>query len=69
VEKAYGGSDDLAGGALSFADLFLAPILACVEQVPEGQRMLTDMPHIRHAQAVMRARPSFAATDPQRQPG
>jgi glutathione S-transferase len=64
LEKAYEGSDFLAGGALSFADLFVAPILAYVEQLPEGRRLLTDMPSIRRAQATLRARPSFAATDP-----
>jgi len=65
MERAYAGSDYLAGGALSFADLFVAPILYYVEQFPEGQRLLTDMPNIRRAQASIRARPSFVATDPQ----
>jgi glutathione S-transferase len=65
TETREGSSDYLAGGALSFADLFLAPILASVEQMPEGQRLLTSMPNIRRAQAVMRARPSFSATAPQ----
>jgi glutathione S-transferase len=67
LEKAYESSDFLAGGALSFADLFVAPILAYVEQLPEGQRLLTDMPNLRRAQATVRARPSFIATVPQAQ--
>ncbi len=67
LEKAYAGSDFLAGNALSFADLFVAPILAYVEQMPEGQRLFTDMPNLRRAQAAMRARPSFIATDPKAQ--
>jgi glutathione S-transferase len=65
LEKAYERSDFLAGGALSFADLFIAPILAYVERMPEGQRLMTDMPNLRRAQAALRARPSFAATEPQ----
>jgi glutathione S-transferase len=65
LEKAYEAGDFLAGGALSFADLFVAPILAYVEQLPEGQRLLADMPNIRRAQITLRARPSFIATDPQ----
>lgn len=65
LEKAYEGSDFLAGGALSFADLFVAPILAYVEQLPEGQKLVSDMPAIRRAQAAIRMRPSFSSTDPQ----
>ncbi len=65
LEKAYATGDFLAGGALSMADLFVAPILAYVAQLPEGQRLLTDMPNLRRAQAAMAERPSFKATDPQ----
>ncbi len=64
LEKAYEGGDFLAGGALSFADLFVAPILAYVARMPEGERLLAGMPNVRRAQAAMRARPSFAATEP-----
>lgn len=66
LERAYARGDFLAGGALSFADLFVAPILAGVEAMPEGARLLSDMPNIRRAQALMRQRPSFIATDPRR---
>ena len=65
LNKAYERSDFLAGNALSFADLFVAPILAYVEGMAEGKRLLSDMPHIRRAQAAIRQRPSFVATDPQ----
>ncbi|MGM9486823.1 SRPBCC domain-containing protein [Ideonella sp. YS5] len=65
LEKAYGSRDWLAGPRLSFADLFVAPILFYVEQFPEGRRLLTDMPAIRRAQAVIRQRPSFVSTAPQ----
>lgn len=63
LERAYEAVDYLAGGALSMADLFVAPILAYVDKLPEGQRLLSDMPNVRRAQAVVRARPSFAATE------
>ena len=65
LNKAYERSDFLAGNALSFADLFVAPILAYVEGMAEGKRLLSDMPHVRRAQAAIRQRPSFVATDPQ----
>ncbi|HEX6703920.1 MAG TPA: SRPBCC domain-containing protein [Albitalea sp.] len=66
LDKAYRRSDFLAGDALSFADLFVAPILAAVEALPEGARLLSDRPHIRRAQAAIRQRPSFTRTDPSR---
>jgi len=64
MEKVYERSDFIAGDAISFADLFVAPILHYVEQMPEGKRLLTDMPNIRRAQGVIRQRPSFVATAP-----
>lgn len=33
--------------------------------VPEGATLLEKYPNVRRAQAVMRERPSFAATQPQ----
>jgi glutathione S-transferase len=64
LDKAYDGGDWLAGGALSMADLFVAPILAYVEQMPEGTRLLAGAPNVRRAQAALRARASFTTTDP-----
>ncbi|WP_372527337.1 SRPBCC domain-containing protein [Piscinibacter sp.] len=66
LERAYRHGEFLAGTSLSFADLFVAPILAYVEAMPEGARLLSDMPHIRRAQAIIRQRPSFTSTQPQR---
>jgi glutathione S-transferase len=65
LEHSYERSDYLAGAALSFADLFVAPLLAYVEGLPEGKRLLADKPNIRRAQTMIRQRPSFIATDPQ----
>ena len=64
LERAYGGRDYLAGASLSLADLFVAPLLAYVEAMPEGKQLLSDCPNIRRAQALMRQRPSFIATQP-----
>jgi glutathione S-transferase len=64
LDKAYGAGDWLAGGALSMADLFVAPILAYVERMPEGAALLAAAPNVKRAQATMRARASFIQTDP-----
>ncbi|MGZ2745832.1 SRPBCC domain-containing protein [Burkholderia stagnalis] len=62
-DTAYGGRDYLVGGERSMADLFLAPILAYVGMFPEGAELLRKYPNVTRAQAVMRERPSFAATE------
>ncbi len=66
LDRAYGSADWLAGAALSMADLFVAPILAYVERMPEGESLLAAAPNVRRAQATLRARPSFTGTDPSR---
>ena len=63
LDKAYGTSDWLAGGALSMADLFVAPILAYVERMPEGPSLLAAVPNVRRAQATLRRRESFIHTE------
>lgn len=64
LERAYGERDVLAGSAVSLADLFVAPILAYVEQMPEGRALLDRVPNVRRAQAAMRSRESFRSTEP-----
>jgi len=63
LDRAYGSSDWLAGGALSMADLFVAPILAGVERMPEGPSLLAATPNLRRAQATLRRRDSFMQTE------
>lgn len=63
LDKAYGGNDFLAGG-LSGADLFLAPILAYVQSLPEGGALMSGYGNVMRAQALMRQRASFTSTDP-----
>lgn len=65
LEQAYEDRDYLVGGTVSMADLFLAPILAYLDMFPEGAALLEKRPNLQRGQAVMRARPSFAATQPQ----
>jgi glutathione S-transferase len=64
LDTAYGTGDWLAGSALSMADLFVAPILANVERMPEGPALFADAPNVKRAQAVIRRRDSFIRTDP-----
>jgi glutathione S-transferase len=66
LDRAYGDGDWLAGGALSMADLFVAPILAYVERMPEGPALLAAVPHLQRAQATLRRRDSFLLTEPAR---
>lgn len=66
LDRAYGARDLLAGATVSMADLFLAPILYYVEQMPEGRALLAQAPNVQRAQAAMRGRESFKATEPPR---
>lgn len=64
LEQAYGGRDFLVGDSLTMADLFFAPIVEYLGRFPETAAMLESRPNIRRGHAVMRARPSYAATQP-----
>jgi glutathione S-transferase len=65
LDKAYGPSDYLAGASLSSADLFLAPILAYVQNMPEGGQLMAHYPNLLRAQNLIRQRASFTSTHPQ----
>ena len=64
LETAYARSDYLAGSSLSAADLFVAPILAALQCMPEGGQLMAHCPNILRAQNLIRQRPSFSATQP-----
>ena len=66
LDRAYGGRNLLAGANVSMADILLAPILNYVEQMPEGKALFEKVPNLRRAQAAMRERESFRASEPQR---
>ena len=63
-DRAYGGRDYLVGSACCIADLFLAPILAYLGTMPEGEALLAAAPNVKRAHAAMRERSSFKDTDP-----
>jgi glutathione S-transferase len=66
LDAAYGGRDFLVGNAVSMADLFLAPMLAYLERMPEGPALLEPVPNVRRGLAAMKARASFRETEPKR---
>jgi len=65
-DAAYGERNFLAGANVSLADLFLAPIVAYIEGMPEGKDLMQAAPNVARAQAAMRERASFRDTEPAR---
>jgi len=65
VEAALAADHYLAGGSLTLADLFLAPILFWVRLTPEGQAREDGYPKVSAWWERMAARPSMAATEPE----
>ena len=64
LDAAYGGRDYLVGDSLSLADLFLAPILFYLRQMPEGPGLFAAAPNLSRGYAAVEARRSFAETIP-----
>ena len=60
------GGPYLAGPALSLADLLLVPEFIVLAKTPEGEVLLAAHPRLAAWLELMRARPSFAATEPER---
>jgi glutathione S-transferase len=65
-DAAYGEKNLLAGANVSLADLFLAPIVAYIAGMPEGEALMKAAPNVARAQAAMRERASFKETEPAR---
>ena len=65
LDKAYTHGDYLAGSRVSAADLFVAPVLAGLQFMPEGGQLIANYPNVLRAQDVIRQRPSFTSTQPQ----
>lgn len=59
LDAGYARSTFLAGAELSLADLFVAPIIATIGMLPEGQATLATTPHLARAFDALRKRPSF----------
>ena len=64
LNNALGSGIYVAGGALSLADLFVAPILFYLSQFPESGEMVQARANIVRAGGAMHDRPSFQATMP-----
>ena len=62
LSKLLGDDDFFAGGALSLADVLLAPQLDFLEQTPEWTPLTAGADNIRRWLARMNARPSMAKT-------
>jgi glutathione S-transferase len=65
LDKTYGSGDFLAGAKISGADLFVAPILAYLQYMPEGGKLMANYPNVLRAQNLLRQRASFTSTLPQ----
>lgn len=65
VDSVLAGAPYLAGADASLADLFLAPLVAYLPAMPEGQAALEKCPNINAWAERMAARESFSATQPQ----
>ena len=63
-DQAYGTGSYLVGGGLTIADLFLAPILFYLEQMPEGPELFAGAPNVKRAFSALSERPNFQATMP-----
>ncbi|AIF47566.1 SRPBCC domain-containing protein [Dyella japonica] len=64
LDAAYGKRDYLVGNAPCMADYLAAPLLYSLSRMPEGPALLAKYPNVQRAQAVMQARPSFIAAEP-----
>ena len=60
LNEAYGKEGFLVAGALTLADLFLAPILFYLERTPIGPGLLDGAPNVRRGLRVLAERSSFA---------
>ncbi len=64
IDGAIGAGKHLVGDQLSYADLFLAPILFYVSQMPEGGELLSKCSNIHRGGAEMIQRPAYVNTMP-----
>jgi glutathione S-transferase len=65
LESLAEGGDYLVGGALSLADLHLAPVIEYFSNTPEGKKVMPGAPRLSAWWAKMSARPSVQKTRPQ----
>jgi len=65
ADKQLAATPYLAGEQMTLADLFLAPIIFYVPEVPEAEKIAKDMPNLVRWAKSMGGRASIKATDPQ----
>ena len=65
LDAELGERQYLAGGEFSLADMFVAPIVAYAQVLPEGQQLLKGRNNIASWFGRVSGRKSFAATKPQ----
>jgi len=54
----------LAGGALSLADMYFAPMVFYFHMIPEGETLLDGLDGVAHWYEAISGRDSFTATEP-----
>jgi len=64
LDAAYGERDHLVGEAVSYADLFVLPVLHYLHLVPGGADLLAPVGNVRRAFAAASAWPCFQETLP-----
>ncbi len=64
IEALASGGAFLVDAALSLADLHLVPMIAYFVEAPDGAALFARYPKLATWFAHMKARPSFASTDP-----
>ena len=64
LDAAYGSRNYLAGDEVSLADLFVAPIVFYVQNMPDGKELLAPFGNVRRAHTAMAERESFKITMP-----
>ncbi|MCP8939288.1 glutathione S-transferase family protein [Alsobacter sp. SYSU M60028] len=64
LDRIKGSDPWLAGGDLTLADLWLAPIMAYFSMTPDFARMMEPCPGLRAWWDTMAQRPSLASTQP-----
>lgn len=64
LEAGYNGRNFLVGDVPTIADLFVAPIVFYVQNMPDGKEVLTPFAAVRRAHSAIAERDSFKATMP-----
>lgn len=64
IERLMGAGPWLAGAEVTLADLWLAPVLAYFQMIPEGQKAMAGRTALQGWWNRVQARPSFTRTAP-----